>query len=81
MIDARIGRWGNSLAIRIPASVVKSRGFREGDLVKLEMIDENTVAVARRKNREKIIAQITAMKVPLPPDYKFDREEANARQR
>lgn len=79
MIDARIGRWGNSLAIRIPASVVKSRGFREGDLVKLDMIDDSEATVARRRSREEIIAQITAMKTPLPPDYKFDREEANAR--
>lgn len=32
---AKIARWGNSLAVRLPADIVRDLGFREGQIVEL----------------------------------------------
>lgn len=34
-MKAKIARWGNSLALRLPAAVVRDFGLREGQLVEL----------------------------------------------
>ena len=78
-VEARIGKWGNSLAIRLPASLVKARGLAEGDAVNLELTTSTKADNARRKERERVIAEMGKLAVPLPPDYKFDRDEANSR--
>jgi antitoxin MazE len=37
--DARVVKWGNSLAIRIPKAVAKEAKFREGDMLVIEVVD------------------------------------------
>ena len=34
-MQAKIARWGNSLAVRLPVEVVRDLGFREGQIVEL----------------------------------------------
>jgi antitoxin MazE len=34
-MKAKIARWGNSLAVRLPAEVVRDFGLREGQIVEL----------------------------------------------
>ena len=76
----QVAKWGNSLAVRIPADLVRRLKLREGDDVQLEAShDGGLVLTPEVQRREAIIAQIRALARPLPPDYKFDREEANAR--
>lgn len=36
MTSTRVGRWGNSLAIRLPDHVAKQAGIAKGDLVEIE---------------------------------------------
>lgn len=75
-----IARWGNSLAVRIPADVVRELGLREGDEVELCALDNGAVAViSERQRRAALMARVRELAVPLPAGYKFDREEANAR--
>lgn len=76
----KISKWGNSLAIRIPADVAETLGFAEGDQVKIASVDGKLVA-----EREKTIDEMwerfeeIRKKVEWPADYKFDRDEANSR--
>lgn len=75
-----VAKWGNSLAIRIPADVVRELGLKEGDSVDLHALDDGAVAViTEQQRRAALIARMRQLSVPFPPDYKFDREEANAR--
>lgn len=39
MSRVTVGRWGKSLAIRVPLDVAKAAGLREGDAVEIESID------------------------------------------
>ena len=39
MIDSRIQKWGNSMALRIPAPMLRSWGIAEGQAVALTVED------------------------------------------
>ena len=75
----RVAKWGNSLAIRLPASVVEALQLKEGDEVQVEVADARAFGIARDDSRERALARIRGFRKKLPPDWKFDREEANAR--
>jgi antitoxin MazE len=75
----RVAKWGNSLAIRLPASVVEALQLKEGDEVQIDIADARAFAIARDDSRERALARIRGFRKRLPPDWKFDRDEANAR--
>jgi antitoxin MazE len=75
----RVAKWGNSLAIRLPASVVETLELQEGDEVEVHVVGDRAFDIARDRSRERALARIRAFHKELPPDWKFDREEANAR--
>ena len=75
----KVAKWGNSLAIRIPRDVVRSLGLEEGDDVELSQVGENQLGIARTERRLAALKEIRKSNWILPVDYKFDREEANAR--
>ena len=76
----KVSKWGNSLAIRIPADVAEKLGFAEGDQVLIK--HEHGKLVAEKKlTREELRARLAEFRktVVWPADYKFDRDEANSR--
>lgn len=76
----QVAKWGNSLAVRIPADVARALGIKEGDDVTLRSLDQGELAViTERERREAAVARLRAMADRFPGDYKFDRDEANAR--
>ena len=75
----QVAKWGNSLAIRLPASVVEALGLKAGDEVEVHVAGDRTFAIARDSRRERALALIRSFRKQLPPDWIFDREEANAR--
>jgi antitoxin MazE len=80
MEDAvQVSKWGNSLAIRLPASVVKALKLKEGDDVEIHVADARNLAVARKASRANLLKRLRALRGRLPADFKFDRDEANAR--
>jgi antitoxin MazE len=76
----KVAKWGNSLAIRIPAEVVEKLGLKEGDDVDIQPSAVNGLELIRLASRRERIERLREiMKDTMPADYKFDREEANAR--
>ena len=75
----QVSKWGNSLAIRIPASVVEALQLKAGDEVEVYVADDRAFGIARDRSRERALHRIRTFRKELPPDWKFDREEANAR--
>lgn len=74
-----IAKWGNSLAVRIPASVVEALDLKEGDDIAIRVADGPVFEIKRNDIRQKALERIKAFKLKLPPDWKFDRDEANSR--
>jgi antitoxin MazE len=69
----RVSKWGNSLAIRLPASVVKALELKEGDQVEVHLVGERVLEVDRDRNRERALERIRAFRKSLRPDWRFDR--------
>lgn len=75
----QVAKWGNSLAIRLPAVVVEALELREGDEIEIHIADARQFDVARKPGREELLKRLRAFRGRLPADFKFDRDEANAR--
>jgi antitoxin MazE len=75
----QVAKWGNSLAVRLPAAVVQALGLKEGDEIDIHIADAREFAVARKPGRAELLKRLRAFRGRLPPDFKLDREEANAR--
>jgi antitoxin MazE len=77
--NMRVSKWGNSLAIRLPASLVKELGLSDGDEIEIEAARKKYLLLSREQRREEALKRIEASNWKLPEGWKFDREEANAR--
>jgi len=75
----QVAKWGNSLAVRIPAAVVEALELTAGDEIEIYIADAREIAIARKPGREDFLKRLRAFRGRLPADFKFDREEANAR--
>lgn len=75
----QVSKWGNSLAIRLPASVVKALELREGDDIEVLIADERVFQVRKKLDNDAILARLRQFRGKLPVDFKFDRDDANAR--
>lgn len=75
----QISKWGNSLAMRLPASVVEALKLKEGDDVEVHVVGQRAFDVAEDHSREWALKRIPALRKELPSDWKFDRDEANVR--
>ena len=75
----QVSKWGNSLAIRLPASVVKALEINEGDDIEVVIADERVFKVRKKADKEAVLKRIRLFRGKLPTDFKFDRDDANAR--
>ena len=75
----RVAKWGNSLAVRLPDAVVKALRLKTGDEIEIVISGTRRFEVALDRTRERALARLRALKKPLPPGFRFDREEAHAR--
>lgn len=75
----QVAKWGNSLAVRLPAAVVEALGLSEGDEIEILVAEARRFTVARKAGRNELLKRLRAFRGRLPADFKFDRDEANAR--
>jgi antitoxin MazE len=75
----QIAKWGNSLAVRLPAAVVEALELREGDEIEIHVADARQFGIARKPGRTELLQRLRAFRGRLPADFKFDRDEANGR--
>jgi len=75
----RVSKWGNSLAIRLPASVTEALEMHAGDEFKVVIADERVFQVRKKPGNQAILARLRQFRGKLPADFKFDRDDANAR--
>jgi antitoxin MazE len=74
-----VSKWGNSLAVRLPAALVEALQLKDGDDIELHVLEKRTLAVARKPGRDELLKRLRAFRGRLPSDVKFDREDANGR--
>mgnify|MGYP003832649119 CR=1 FL=1 len=74
----QVAKWGNSLAVRLPTSVVEILNLRAGDDIEIVVAATNSFEIRRPKQIDDYFAQLDALP-KLPAGFVFNRDEANAR--
>jgi antitoxin MazE len=74
-----VAKWGNSLAVRLPASVVEALGLREGDDIEIHIAGAKTFEILKRPSSQELLARLRRFRGRLPADFKFDRLDADER--
>jgi antitoxin MazE len=75
----RVAKWGNSLAVRLPESVVQVLGLKSGDEIEIVVTGTRQFQVGHERSRERALARLRALKRPLPKGFRLEREQANER--
>ncbi len=75
----QVAKWGNSLAVRLPSAVVEALDLKEGDQIEIRIAGDREFEVSRDQSRQKALERLRRLRRPLPPGFRFSREEANER--
>ena len=75
----QVSKWGNSLAVRLPATVVEALGLKEGDQIEIQIAAKRVFLVAKAPGTRELLARLHKFRGRLPATFKFDRLEANER--
>lgn len=74
----QVAKWGNSLAVRLPAELVRELGLKEGDQVDL-VKDDGTLRVLRQPRAEEVLEGLRRFRGRLPASERLSRDEAHER--
>ena len=75
----QVSKWGNSLAVRLPAAIVEALGLKEGDQVEIQVAGKRAFEVSKAPGTRELLARLRKFRGRLPASFKFDRLEANER--
>ncbi|HEU4776041.1 MAG TPA: AbrB/MazE/SpoVT family DNA-binding domain-containing protein [Telluria sp.] len=75
----QVSKWGNSLAVRLPATVIEALGLKAGDDVEIHVHGERVFSIAKKAGRAELLKKLRAYRGSLPVDFIFDRDAANER--
>lgn len=74
----QVAKWGNSLAVRLPAELVRELGLKEGDQIDL-MKDDSVIKVRRLPRAEEILAGLRQFRGKVPAANRLSRDDAHER--
>ena len=75
----QVAKWGNSLAVRLPAVVVEALTLKEGDDIEIHVAGARSFEVAKRPQARELLTRLRKFRGRLPADFKFGRLEAHER--
>ena len=75
----QVSKWGNSLAVRLPAAVVEALDLKEGDQIEIHVAGRSTFEVIKAPGRRELLARLRKFRGRLPATFRFDRLEAHER--
>ncbi|WP_136443945.1 AbrB/MazE/SpoVT family DNA-binding domain-containing protein [Pacificoceanicola onchidii] len=74
----QVAKWGNSLAVRLPAELVRELGLKEGDQIDL-VKDEGALRVRREPRAEEVLEGLRRFRGTLAPEDRLSRDAAHER--
>ena len=75
----QVSKWGNSLAIRLPAAVVEALQLKEGDDIEVHAASKRVFEIEKTPSAQELLSRLRKYRGRLPKDFKFDRLQANER--
>lgn len=80
-MELQVNRWGNSLAMRLPASLAKELNLHEGSSVSAQELGQRLMAIGssvvqqQLNARQKVIARIQEMHKSMPTTQPVSKDE------
>lgn len=74
----QVAKWGNSLAVRLPAGLVREMGLKEGDRIELAAA-EGHLTVRRQPTPAEILDGLRRFRGRLTAADRLSRDAANER--
>lgn len=74
----QVAKWGNSLAVRLPAELVRELGLKEGDQIDL-VKDDGTLKVQRQPRADEVLNRLRRFRGKLPAAERLSRDAAHER--
>lgn len=76
----RVSKWGNSLAVRLPKTLVDELELIPGDTLDVFSADSDRIVLARSKiAKQKAAQRMRKRAFRIPSNYAFDRDDVNTR--
>jgi len=75
----QVSKWGNSLAVRLPATVVDALDLKEGDQIEIHIAGARDFEVSRDRRREAALDRLRKLRRSLPAGFTFERDAAHER--
>lgn len=75
----QVAKWGNSLAVRLPAAVVEALDLKAGDSVDIQVAGARAFEIEKAPGARELLARLRKYRGRLPADFKFNRLEAHER--
>jgi antitoxin MazE len=75
----QVSKWGNSLAIRLPAALVDALDLKQGDQIEIRIARDRVFEVSRDQSKSHALARLRELRRSLPQGFVFDRDDAHAR--
>jgi len=75
----QVSKWGNSLAVRLPAAVIDALGLHEGDDIEIHVVGAHAFEISKSPSKEELLARLRRYRGRLPEGFRFDRLEAHER--
>jgi antitoxin MazE len=75
----QVSKWGNSLAVRLPAAVIEALDLRVGDDIEIQVEGARTLSVRKPPDNRELLARLRRYRGRLPEGFRFDRLEAHER--
>jgi antitoxin MazE len=75
----QVARWGNSLAVRLPAAVVDALELKEGEDIEIHVVGRRSIEITKKAAARTLLARLRKFRGRLPKGFKFDRLEAHER--
>ena len=67
VLNLQVAKWGNSLAVRIPAEVVRRIGIKEGDSVEARLTADGGMSLRPSTwDRKAFLAELEAARQSMP---------------
>jgi antitoxin MazE len=72
----QVSRWGNSLAVRLPAKLMRELELKEGDDLEVEAVGGKTLQLRKKMTREEAVEALGKFNLRAPAGYTFQRKDA-----
>lgn len=67
IVNLQVAKWGNSLALRIPAEIVRQLGLREGATVEAQLTVDGSLSIRPAHwNRKAFALELTDARISMP---------------